>query len=197
MLLARQPLARAKHLRVPSRRSRCPWCGVPPAFNSANQASIGFSLNTLLRGRRRVQCVDGTGFLLWLPMRQRRAGRIRSIGGAHLDVRAGGVFEWFEFAVARVPRWHVASGALRDPALPCRPPGIGLGRRGARGSRWRSKAAAFAARCAIQPRPIRRAQQCAIAGIAKNSPAAPLPYWFERPDARETDAGGNRRRGRR
>ena len=45
----------------------------------------------------------------------------------------------------------------------------------ARGSRWRSKAAASAARCAIRPRPTRPAQRCAIAGTAKNSPAAPLP----------------------
>lgn len=33
--------------------------------------------------------------------------------------------------------------------------------------RWRSKAAASAARCATQPWPTRRAQRCAIAGIAK------------------------------
>jgi hypothetical protein len=29
--------------------------------------------------------------------------------------------------------------------------------------------------------PTQRAQQCAIAGIAKNSPAASLPRWFEWP----------------
>jgi hypothetical protein len=38
-----------------------------------------------------------------------------------------------------------------------------------RGSTWRSKAAASAARCATQPRPTQQAQQCAIAGIARNS----------------------------
>ena len=32
-------------------------------------------------------------------------------------------------------------------------------------------------RCATWRMPIRRAQRCAIAGIAKNSPAAPLPRW--------------------
>lgn len=46
-------------------------------------------------------------------------------------------------------------------------------------SRWRSKAAVFAARYAIQPKPTQRAQQFAIAGIAKNSPAALLPRSSE------------------
>src|ERR1700719_2214712 len=48
---------------------------------------------------------------------------------------------------------------------------FGWSRKGkiARGSRWISKAAASAARYATQPRPTRRVQQCAIAGIAKSS----------------------------
>src|ERR1700724_2060877 len=55
------------------------------------------------------------------------ARRIRSVGGAHLDVGAGGVLDRLESAVARAPRRHLAPRVLRDPALPLRPPGTGLG----------------------------------------------------------------------
>src|SRR6516162_2928077 len=100
------------------------------AFSSPNQASIAFLPQCLIAG------------MLACPMRRWQrdftmatyapvvARRIRSIGGAHLDVGAGGVLERFEPAVARVPRRHLAPGVLRDPALPCRPPGIGVCCRG-------------------------------------------------------------------
>src|SRR6516164_11430213 len=56
--------------------------------------------------------------------------KVSSIRGADLDVRAGGVLDWLEVAVAGVPRRHFTASVLRDPTLPGRPPRIGVGCRG-------------------------------------------------------------------
>src|ERR1700738_2507205 len=77
-------------------------------FNSPNQASIA-SLSVPFPGSWRTESADGrVGFHYGYPC-------------------ASGGRDRFEPAVTWVPRRHLASCVLRDPALPCRPPGIGLG----------------------------------------------------------------------
>src|ERR1700730_655499 len=97
-------------------------------FNSPNQASIA-SLSVPFPGSRRTQSAGGNvGFHYGYPCTS-GVRSLLSVGSAHLDVGARGVLDRFEPAVAWVPRRHLASCVLRDPALPYRPPGIGLGSR--------------------------------------------------------------------